>query len=119
VSETIFFSKSPIKAITIRQIGRKGWPRNVAINVVIFGKVSKANARWTSDLTSMSLLNAVPSRTYSQLSIHAISGLPEYYVNQNDELTLPQPIIYGVAPTRRGYIKLVEQPVLDQLHKQD
>jgi hypothetical protein len=44
-----------------------GLPRYVAINVAIFGKVSKANARWTAKLRSKFLLNRVPGRTYSEL----------------------------------------------------
>jgi hypothetical protein len=34
--------------------------------------------------------HGVPSWTYSELSFQALSGLPEYYVNKNDKLILPQ-----------------------------
>jgi len=40
----------------------------------------------------MFLLNGAPSRTYSDLILHAVSGLSKYYVNQNDELMLPLPV---------------------------
>jgi hypothetical protein len=67
VSETLFFSNSPMKEITSQQSGQVGWPRNVAMNVVIFGKVSKAGLR------SMFLLHGVPSWSYGELSFHALS----------------------------------------------
>jgi len=37
----------------------------------------------------MFLLNGAPSKTYSELILHAVSGLSKYYVNQNEELMLP------------------------------
>jgi len=33
--------------------------------------------------------HGVPNWTYSELSFQALSGLPEYYVNQNDKRILP------------------------------
>jgi hypothetical protein len=47
------------------------------------------NARWTADVRSMYLLNGAPSWTFNKPSLHVLSVLPEYYVNQNDEMTLP------------------------------
>jgi len=41
---------APLKEITSRELRRTGWPSNVAINVAIFGTVSKANSRWSADL---------------------------------------------------------------------
>ena len=67
VSETLFFSNSPMNQITNQQIGQVVWPRNVAINVVIFWKASEA------DLRSMFLLHGFPSWTYGELSFHALS----------------------------------------------
>jgi hypothetical protein len=39
--------------MTYRQVRLTGEPRNVAINVVHIGKVTKANARWTVELKTM------------------------------------------------------------------
>jgi hypothetical protein len=65
-----------------------GWSRNVAINIVISGKVSKGNTGWTADLRFMFLLNDIQSRTHRKLIYDALSRLPEYFVHQNDVLTL-------------------------------
>jgi len=73
--------------ITSRQIGWKGWPINVAMSI-IFGRVSEGNARWEADVRSVCLLNDVPSWTYSEVILCAVSRLPEYCVNQNDEPAL-------------------------------
>jgi hypothetical protein len=43
---------------------------------------------WTADLKFTFLLNGVPNQTYIKLTYHALSSLPEYYVNQNYVLTL-------------------------------
>ena len=40
----------------------------------------------------MFLLNGDPSGTHSELSFVLTLGLPEYYLNQDDEWTLPQPL---------------------------
>jgi len=40
----------------------------------------------------MFLLNGVSSKIYSDLILHAVSGLSKYYVNQNDELMLPHSV---------------------------
>ena len=53
--------------MTNRLVGRTGRPRNVAINVVHIGKVTKANARWSADLRSMLLLNGVPTEPIANL----------------------------------------------------
>jgi hypothetical protein len=79
------FQTAPLKEITSRQKGRTGWPRNVTRNVHIFGKVSTANAVWTIAPQIHVLLNDAHSGTYSELSFSSVSGLPEYYVPQNDE----------------------------------
>jgi hypothetical protein len=42
-----------------------------------------------SRLQSLALWNDVHNWTYGELSFHAVFGLPEYYVNQIDENTLP------------------------------
>ena len=60
--------------------------RNVAINVVIFWNVAKANARWTVDVRSVMLLNGFPTWARSV----AVCGLPVNYVSLNEELTPPQ-----------------------------
>jgi hypothetical protein len=65
-----------------------GWSRNVAINIVISGKVSKGNTWWTADLIFMFLLNDIQSRTHRKLTHDALSRLPEYCVHQNDVLIL-------------------------------
>jgi len=67
-------------------------PKKKDINVVIFGKVSEANARYTADLRSMFLLNGISSWTSRGLSFLYLYGRSEYYVNQNDELTLTHPV---------------------------
>jgi hypothetical protein len=81
---------------TCRHIGQMIWPRNVTINVIIFGKSLKANVQWTADLRFICLLNGIPSWTGKELSFHALSRLPKYYMNQNDELTLPHPLQHSL-----------------------
>jgi hypothetical protein len=51
MSETLFFSNRPIK--------RTGWPRSFAINIVIFGNISKLNAWQTAYFRSKFSLNGV------------------------------------------------------------
>jgi hypothetical protein len=60
------------KEITSRQIGWKTWPINIAM-YIIFGKVSKANARWEADFRAVCLLNDVPNWTYSEVILRAVS----------------------------------------------
>ena len=51
---------APQEEITIREIGRTRWPRNVAMDVVIFlEKFSMANAQCTADLRPMFFLKGV------------------------------------------------------------
>ena len=88
-SETLCLPNSPTKRNHKPTDRVNGVAKNVAVNVVIFGKVGKANGRWTADLRPMFLSNGVPSWTYSELSVLIVTGLTEYYVNQNGEITLP------------------------------
>jgi len=65
------------------------------INVIIFGKVlCKCSVHNLSQVHVF-----IKWRPYSELILHALSGLSKYYVNQNDELTLPHPIYRRVGST--------------------
>jgi hypothetical protein len=88
LSETLFYSNSPIKRNHNRETGWSSWARNVDMDFVIFDKISKDNARWAAYLRWKFLLNSVPSWTYSEHSFQDVSKLPENYADQNDKLTL-------------------------------
>jgi hypothetical protein len=89
VSENLFFWNIPIKRTRKPKYRAFGLAGNVAIIVVVFGKACKGYVRWTADLTAMFLLNDISSWTYGELIFHVFSELPEFYVNQHDEITLP------------------------------
>ena len=91
MSETLSFSKRPIKRNHKATNMVMDWPRNVPIIIIIFGEVSKTNAQWIAKRRSMFLLNGIPSWIYSQISFHVLSRMPKYHINQND-LTLPNPV---------------------------
>jgi isoprenylcysteine carboxyl methyltransferase (ICMT) family protein YpbQ len=61
VWNTVLFKLPHNKQITSREIGRTGWPRNVAINgVIFFGEVFKEKVLSTAALISVFLLTGVP-----------------------------------------------------------
>jgi len=87
------FQAASSKEITNERFGRKDRPRNVAISVVILGKV--CSGEYTVDnrphpcVHSMACLAGPIANLVSVLS----PGLPEYYVNQNDEWNLPNSVV--------------------------
>lgn len=104
-SETHFFSNSPIT----RSQKLTNWPNGLAKRCrherrYFWKTVSETNARRTADLRYMFLLSGVPCWTYSDLSSRAISGLPMYYVNRNDELMLPHPVECGLVDVFRNFV---------------
>jgi len=71
-----------------------GWPRNVAVNVVIKKKKSPRQNHGGQPTTDQ-CFNSITSLAEPTMNLrfHVLSRLLEYYVNQNDELTLPHSLL--------------------------
>ena len=103
-SETLFFSNSPITRNHKPTNRPNGLAKRCRHERRCFWKtVSETNARRTADLRYMFLLSGVPGWTYSDLIFRAISGLPMYYVNWNDELLLPHHVECGLVDVVRNF----------------
>lgn len=103
-SETLFFSNSPITRNHKPTNRPNGLAKRCRHERRCFWKtVSETNARRTADLRYMFLLSGVPGWTYSDLIFRAISGLPMYYVNRNDELLLPHHVECGLVDVVRNF----------------
>ena len=77
VSETLFFSNSPMKR-NHKPTDRAAPPPKKNINIIIFGKVSEAKARYTADLISMFLLKGISGWTSGGLSFLSLYGQSKY-----------------------------------------